>query len=78
MHDLNYSIKQVTDRNRDGSRGTQANRSRILSQAADQLREAGFRHLKDIHALKGRHINALLARWRGEGLTPGTLKNRMA
>jgi hypothetical protein len=49
-----------------------------LCQAADQLREAGFRHLKDIHALKGRHINALLARWRGDGLTPGTLKNRMA
>jgi site-specific recombinase XerC len=78
MHDLNYSIKQVTDRNRDGSQGTRANRSRILSQAADQLREDGFRHLKDVHDLKGRHINALLARWRSDGLSPGTLKNRMA
>lgn len=78
MHDLNFTIKKITDRNRDGSQGTQANRARILSRAATQLRELGYRHLKDVHELKGRHINALLTTWREEDLSPGTLKNRMA
>ena len=37
----------------------------------------GYRHLT-LHALKPKHIEALVARWLAEKLSPGTIKNRMS
>ena len=37
MRDLNYQLKQLCARNRDGSYSTQANRQRILDLVARQL-----------------------------------------
>ncbi|CAM5255974.1 Integrase OS=Stutzerimonas stutzeri OX=316 GN=CXK99_20620 PE=4 SV=1 [Stutzerimonas stutzeri] len=62
---------------RDGSHATQADRQRSLTLAARQLREAGFRQMQAT-SLKGKHVEALLQRWQAEGLSAGTLKNRMA
>jgi len=76
MRDLNYALKQLCHRNRDGSYGTQAARERILAQIADQLHEIGFRHMQAA-SLKPKHIEALLERWKVEALSPGTVKNRM-
>jgi hypothetical protein len=45
--------------------------------ASRQLREAGFRQMQ-ARSLKGKHVQALLERWQAEGLSAGTLKNRMA
>ena len=39
MRDLNYSLKQLCHRNRDGSFAKQADRDRILDLIADQLYE---------------------------------------
>jgi len=77
MRTLNYELKQLCYRNRDGSFGTQADRLHILHLIADQLHEAGFRNL---HAagLKPKHVDALTQRWVTESLNPGTIKNRMA
>lgn len=77
MNDLTYTLKQLCTRNRDGSHATQSDRQRSLSLAARQLREAGFRQMRAT-SLKGKHIEALLQRWQVEGLSAGTLKNRMA
>lgn len=77
MDDLTYSLRQLCQRNRDGSHATQADRQRSLTLAARQLREAGFRQTK-AGSLKGKHIEALLQRWQGEGLSTGTLKNRLS
>jgi hypothetical protein len=77
MRDLNYSLKQLCDRNRDGSFATQADREHILALIADQLQEMGFRHM-DAHSLKSKHVEALVARWLAEELAPGTIKNRMS
>jgi site-specific recombinase XerC len=77
MDDLTYTLRQLCLRNRDGSHATQADRQRSLSLAARQLREAGFRQMRAT-SLKGKHVEALLQRWQTEGLSPGTLKNRMA
>jgi integrase len=44
---------------------------------ARQLREAGFRQMRAT-SLKGRHVDVLLQRWKAEGLSTGTLKNRLA
>jgi len=77
MDDLTYALRQLCQRNRDGSYTTQADRMRSLSLAARQLREAGFRQMK-ASSLKGKHAQALLERWQGEGLSSGTIKNRLS
>lgn len=77
MHDLNYELKQLCARNRDGSFATQVNRERILTLIANQLREMGFVNMH-AQSLKPKHVEKLVERWKGEGLSAGTLKNRMA
>ena len=77
MDDLTYTLRQLCLRNRDGSHASQADRQRSLALAARQLREAGFRQMRAT-SLKGKHVETLLQRWQAEGLSAGTLKNRMA
>ena len=77
MDDLTYTLRQLCLRNRDGSHATQADRQRSLALATRQLREAGFRQMRAT-SLKGKHVEALLQRWQTEGLSAGTIKNRMA
>lgn len=77
MDDLTYSLRQLCRRNRDGSHTTQADRQRSLTLMARQLRAAGYRQMQ-AGSLKGKHINALVQRWQAEGLSAGTMKNRLA
>lgn len=77
MDDLTYTLRQLCQRNRDGSHATQADRQRGLTLVARQLREAGFRQMR-ASSLKGKHVEALVERWQAEGLSAGTLKNRLA
>jgi len=76
MDDLTYPLRQLCQRNRDGSHTTQADRMRSLTLAARQLREAGFRQMT-ASSFKGKHVQALLDRWQGEGLSSDTIKNRL-
>src|SRR5215813_2403164 len=76
MRDLNYELKQLCRRNRDGSYATQVARERILTLIANQLHEMGFRKMT-AQSLKPKHVQALVERWKGEELSTGTLKNRM-
>ncbi len=64
-------------RNRDGSHATQADRRRAFTLMSRQLREDGFRQMR-ASSLKGKHVDALIARWQAEELSAGTLKNRVA
>lgn len=77
MRDLNYDFKQLCRRNRDGSYATQADREHILDLCADQLYEMGVRDLR-AQGFKPKHVKMLVDRWLAEGLSPGTLKNRMS
>ncbi len=77
MRNLNYQLKQLCNRNRDGSFATQAERERTLALAATQLHELGFRNLS-AQGLKPKHVEALVERWTEEDLSSGTMKNRMA
>ena len=77
MHDLNYALKQLGRRHREGSYATQANRAHLLSLIADQLYALGYKKLH-VTELKGRHVHALVREWQRQGLAPGTIKNRMA
>lgn len=77
MDDLTYTLRRLCQRNRDGSHATQADRQRSLTLVARQLREAGFRQMR-ASSLKGKHVEVLLQRWQAEGLSTGTLKNRLS
>jgi hypothetical protein len=77
MRDLNYKLKQLCDRNRDGSYATQRDRARVLDQVADQLQELGYRHM-EATSLKSKHVERLVESWKAAGLAVGTIKNRMA
>lgn len=77
MRDLNYALKQLCRRNRDGSFATQADRERTLDQMASQLEAMGFRHMS-ASSLKPKHAEKLVAHWLEQNLAAGTIKNRMA
>lgn len=77
MQTLNYELKQLCKHNRDGSFATQANRERILTLIANQLREMDFVNMH-VQSLKAKHVEKLVERWQAEALSTGTLKNRMS
>ena len=77
MRDLNYQLKQLCKRNRDGSYATQQNRERLLTLIGDQLHALGYRGMA-AQSLKPKHVEALVEHWQGEGLSIGTVKNRMS
>jgi site-specific recombinase XerC len=77
MKKLNFELKNLCDRNRDGSYATREKRFRALQQCADQLHEMGYKKMGK-SSLKPKHVEALVERWKQEELTPGSIKNRMA
>ncbi|MGK5017360.1 phage integrase N-terminal domain-containing protein [Janthinobacterium sp. HLS12-2] len=77
MRDLNYQLKQLCHRNRDGSFATQADRERLLNLCANDLAERGFQHMS-VDSLKPKHVAALLDKWKQDGVSTGTIKNRMS
>ncbi|GMT42708.1 MAG: integrase [bacterium] len=77
MKNLNYLLKQLCERNRDGSHSTQAGRARLLSQIGSSLRSLGFRHMK-IDSLKPKHVDSCVRHMTAQGFTPGTMKNHMS
>jgi len=77
MDNLTYTLRQLCQRNRDGSHATQSDRMRVLTLMARQLREAGFRQMTAA-SLNGKHIQALIGRWQRENLSTGTIKNRLS
>ena len=77
MKDLNHQLMKLCRQNRDGSYSTQATRSRILDLIANQLHALGFRHMRPA-SLKPKHVDGLIAHWQEQGISTGTLKNRLS
>jgi len=77
LKDLNYQLKKLAERNRDGSYGTQHKRAWMLSRIANQLHELGFRQMRAT-SLRQKHVEALVNLWQEQSLNTGTIKNRMA
>lgn len=75
--DIASELSRLCARNRDGSFATQADRAHILHQAAKTLQKAGFQTLAAT-SLKPKHVQVLLKSWQADGLSVGTIKNRMA
>ena len=74
---LNYQLKELCKRNRDGSYGTQVQRERMLTLIANQLYELGYRQMH-AKSLRPKHVEALTRHWLETGVSAGTMKNRMA
>jgi len=77
MDDLQWDLKQLTRQYREDSIGTQAARCQSLDLMARQLKEMGYRNLR-AGSLKPKHVEALVHRWQDEGLSAGTMKNRLS
>lgn len=77
MRNLNYQLKNLCERNQDGSRSTQSDRQLILQGIANQLFELGYRRM-DIKSLKPKHIDALVAHYIENEISSGTIKNRLS
>lgn len=77
MENLRKNIIDTLKINNDGSYSTQANRKKILMMCVDRLTEKYGNKLQ-AQDLKGRHINHLLREWQNDGVSAGTLKNRMS
>jgi len=77
VRDLNWDLLQLQRRDPDGSHATRRDRSYALARMADALHEAGHRGLR-AKGLKGRHVEALVRRWRAGDLSEATMVNRMA
>lgn len=77
MKTLNYELKNLCRRNRDGSHSTQATRHETLQQIAGELDKLGFQHM-GVASLKAKHVEALVRSWQERSLSAGTMKNRMA
>lgn len=77
MDSLAWDLRRLVRQAREGSRATQAARQARLSQIASDLRAEGFRGLR-ARGLKPKHVERLTERWAREGLSEGTIKNRMS
>lgn len=76
MDDLSFSLKTLTARVADGSHATRANRHRGLQAMAGELKTLGFR-LPASASLKPKHVAALVAHWKAEGVKDVTIRNRL-
>lgn len=77
MKPLSYHLYILWKRNPHGSYTTREGRKDMLRMIARQLGEMGFKHMAHT-SLKQKHIQALVKRWQAEGITVGTIKNRMS
>jgi hypothetical protein len=75
--DLEYDLKSICRRNRDGSHMTQAQREQRLRMIARDLHRLGYRNMR-ASSLKPKHVQALVGDWQARDLSAGTIKNRMA
>ena len=76
MRELNYQLKLLCRRNRDGSYRTQADRERQLTLIANQLDALGYRKM-NAQSLKPKHVEALVKHWQEEDISVGAIKNRL-
>ena len=77
MRQLNFDLKTLQARHREGAFITRRDRAYALNQAANLLHALGFRRLRAT-GLKRKHVNALVAEWQRRGLAAGTMKNCMS
>lgn len=74
---LRHSIASILKNDGSGSFATKACRKNMLMKFADDIFKVNIQ-LTNIWHLKEKHIDKVVDRWKSQGLTIGTIKNRMA
>ncbi|NOU04735.1 MAG: integrase [Hyphomicrobiaceae bacterium] len=77
MDALTFGLMGLCRHGRDGSFATRSNREDMLAMMAADLKAGGFK-LPTPASLKPKHVEFLIERWRADGITTATMKNRMA
>ena len=77
MRQLNHDLKRLQDDAREGSFGTRTGRSFNLARMANTLHDLGHRRLRATGP-RGKHVEALVREWKRQGLSTGTIRNRMS
>src|SRR5262245_23169501 len=77
MHDPVYALTQLAHKRRARSYTTQDDRLGMLHLIGTQLVALGYPHLR-LANFKGRHIHRLVKHWQAQGLSDGTLANRLS
>lgn len=77
MDNLSYTLRLLCRDDSDGSEKTRDARLSALMMISRQLRQEGFRGM-NASSLKPKHVDALLKRWKAEGISPDTIKNRLS
>ena len=77
MRQLHFDLLRLLDDDRRGSQASRRARRHVLAQAAETLHGLGYRGLK-AWGFKGRHVEAPVKEWRRQGLSDGTVRNRLA
>ena len=78
MKNLNYELKNLCKRNRDGGHATQAKRHQTLQLAATQLLTRTKYRRMEVTSLREDHVKALVALWKEDNLSINTIKARMS
>ncbi len=77
MRQLHFDLLRLLEDDRSGSHASRRARRYVLAQAAETLHRLGYQGLR-ARGFKGRHVDALVKEWRRQGLSRGTVKNRLA
>lgn len=77
MSRLSQELNVLAHRQRNGAFVSRTQRRWGWRQMARELRALGYQ-LPGAHALKRKHVDALVTSWTAKGLAVGTIKNRMA
>ena len=77
MRDLNFELKLLCLNCKEDSFVTQNDRLNVLQLIANQLHNLGFRRMS-VNGLKPKHVFSLVEFWKKQGISVGTIKNRLA
>lgn len=78
FHQFRGSLIQILKHNKDGAFRTKADREKSLKLSIETLYKEGGYQLEHVKYIKQRHIKYLTEKWLSEGLSSGSMKNRMS
>lgn len=78
MKRLNFDLAMLTRRCGEGAHATQAGRSLGLQLIADDLHKIyGAKTMQKARNLAPKHVAALVAKWKADGISDATIRNRL-
>ena len=77
VNTFSYKLVGILRQNNDGSFATKEARKKILHLAGQQLHELGLK-VNNPGTLKPKHAMALIAHWKSQDFSAGTIKNRIS